>query len=125
MADPLFTTASIAGLVSLASSVFGVICQVSADLKDYEREVNDLQTEVRVLSVLLHVLSLLATAHETELTFDSSLPSGVRRLQRENTPRNQDQNQTTCIEEFSSGKYRFGIYSKVHDSSAEKALLER
>ncbi|RDW93708.1 uncharacterized protein DSM5745_01030 [Aspergillus mulundensis] len=72
MADPLSIAASIAGLVSLAGSVFGVLCQLTADLKDYKREINELQTEVRSLSVLLHDLSLLATALETEPTLDSS-----------------------------------------------------
>ncbi|KAL4917268.1 ankyrin repeat-containing domain protein [Aspergillus aurantiobrunneus] len=72
MADPLSIAASIAGLVSLAGSVFGALCQLTLQLKDYKREINQLQSETRALSVLLHDLSLLATALETEPAFNSS-----------------------------------------------------
>lgn len=72
MADPLSIAASIAGLVSLTGSVFGLLCKLSLHQKDFHREITELQTVTRELSVLLHDLSLLATALQTEPTFDGS-----------------------------------------------------
>jgi hypothetical protein len=58
MGDPLSIAASIAGLVSLAGSLFRVVCQYGVEVKEFKNEVNR-------LSVLLHELSLLATSLET------------------------------------------------------------
>lgn len=72
MADPLSIAASVAGLVSLTGSVFGLLCKLSLQQKDFNREITELQNATRELSVLLHDLSLLATSLQTEPTFDGS-----------------------------------------------------
>ncbi|KAL2859083.1 hypothetical protein BJX68DRAFT_262595 [Aspergillus pseudodeflectus] len=63
---PLSIAVSIAGLVSLAGSLFRVVCQHGVEVKEFKKEVNQLQSEVKRLSFLLRELSLLATSLETE-----------------------------------------------------------
>ncbi|KAL3456775.1 hypothetical protein BJX64DRAFT_33019 [Aspergillus heterothallicus] len=66
MADPPSIAASIAGLVSLAGSLFRVLCEYGAEVKDFKREISQLQSETRQLSVLLHDLSLLAKSLQAQ-----------------------------------------------------------
>ncbi|KAL5339391.1 hypothetical protein BJX70DRAFT_397842 [Aspergillus crustosus] len=62
--DPLSISAGTAGLVSLTDAVFRLLCQYKQDVKDSRREIEQLCSETRQLSVILHELSLLAISLE-------------------------------------------------------------
>lgn len=65
MADPLSIAASIAGLVSLADTLFRTVIKFSREVKGAKQEITNLAAEVRDLSGVLHNLSLLASSLET------------------------------------------------------------
>ena len=68
MADPLSTTASIAGIVSLAGSVFHIVSKYVREAKGEKAKVVALATETRNLSGILHNLSLLASSMDDQGT---------------------------------------------------------
>ncbi|KAI0909632.1 ankyrin repeat-containing domain protein [Ustulina deusta] len=64
--DPLSISASVAGLVTLAGSVFSLAAKYIKDVREAPKEAKDLLDEVKQFSVLLHQLSLVA--RELEIT---------------------------------------------------------
>ncbi|KAI1743289.1 ankyrin repeat-containing domain protein [Xylaria scruposa] len=64
--DPLSISASVAGLVTLAGTVFSLVAKYIKDVRDAPKEARDLLDEVKQFSVLLHHLSLVA--RELEIT---------------------------------------------------------
>jgi len=72
MADPLSISASIAGLVTLADSIFRGAFHYAKSVKGAKREVTDLAKEAQNLAGVLHQLSLVASALELD-SFESTL----------------------------------------------------
>lgn len=64
--DPLSISASVAGLVTLAGTIFSLAAKYIKEVKDAPQEAKDLLNEVKQFSVLLHHLSLVA--RELEIT---------------------------------------------------------
>ncbi|KAH8897603.1 ankyrin [Thozetella sp. PMI_491] len=62
MADPLSITASIVGIVQLATSVFSGLSRFAKQAKDAKSQVSELARETRNLSGILHNLSLLSSS---------------------------------------------------------------
>ncbi|KAI0103982.1 ankyrin repeat-containing domain protein [Nemania sp. FL0031] len=58
--DPLSISAAVAGLVTLAGTVFSLAANYIKDAKEAPKEAKDLLDEVKQFSVLLHHLSLVA-----------------------------------------------------------------
>ncbi|KAF4877431.1 Ankyrin-2 [Colletotrichum siamense] len=66
MADPLSISASIAGLVTLADTVFLRLTKYIKTVKNAEKEIDDLCKEVNLLAGAVSMLSRLARGHELE-----------------------------------------------------------
>ncbi|KAI1341959.1 hypothetical protein F5Y15DRAFT_413228 [Xylariaceae sp. FL0016] len=66
MADPLSIAASVAGLVSLAATVFQAVTKFSSESKGAREKINQLGAHVRNLSGVLQNLSLLDTSLESQ-----------------------------------------------------------
>ncbi|KAH7013160.1 ankyrin repeat-containing domain protein [Ilyonectria destructans] len=64
--DPLSLAASVAGLVSLADLVFRTATKYWKEVKDSRKDVDELLSEVKGVSILLHDLSLVAFSLEID-----------------------------------------------------------
>lgn len=65
MADPLSIAASVAGLITLADTIFRASFQYAKSAKNAKQEALDLASEAQDLAGVLHRLSLVASAFET------------------------------------------------------------
>lgn len=68
--DPLSLAASVAGLVSLADLVFRSATKYWKEVKDSRKDVDELLSEVKGVSILLHDLSLVAFSLEIDPSQD-------------------------------------------------------
>ncbi|KAJ3548854.1 hypothetical protein NM208_g796 [Fusarium decemcellulare] len=66
MADPLSISASIAGLVTLADTIFRATFRFAKAAKNVKQDVTQLASETQDLAGVLHRLSLLASALELD-----------------------------------------------------------
>lgn len=66
MADPLSIAASVAGLITLADTIFRASFQYAKSAKNAKQEALDLASEAQDLAGVLHRLSLVASAFETD-----------------------------------------------------------
>ena len=73
MADPLGISASIAGLVTLADALYRTAFKYVKSAKNAHRDIIDLATETRDLAGVLHRLSILASALETDAEDEGSV----------------------------------------------------
>ncbi|KAH7130033.1 hypothetical protein B0J11DRAFT_482274, partial [Dendryphion nanum] len=74
MADPLSVAGSIAGLISLSDTIFRRLYRYIKDVKNAEKEVQQLKDEVSLLNGVLHNLRLVAE----DLEADSNLVCTLR-----------------------------------------------
>ncbi|KAL2693920.1 hypothetical protein Neosp_000488 [[Neocosmospora] mangrovei] len=73
MADPLSMAASIAGLMSLADTVFRYVFKYARGAVNAKKEVETLSTEINGLSAVLRSLHALASELEAEVSFEPTL----------------------------------------------------
>ncbi|EEU46553.1 uncharacterized protein NECHADRAFT_37523 [Fusarium vanettenii 77-13-4] len=73
MGDPLSTAASIAGLMSLADTVFRYVFKYARGAVNAKKEVEALSTEINGLSAVLRGLHALASELEAEASFEPTL----------------------------------------------------
>ncbi|CAN9442142.1 unnamed protein product [Alternaria alternata] len=71
--DPLSVAGSIAGLISLSDTIFRKLYHYVKDVKNAEKEVQDLKNEVAALNGVLHNLHLIAQDLETSSLQDISI----------------------------------------------------